>query len=320
MGIKALTVAEQKNGKLTGVSYELLTVARKLNSEILTACLAESADSLANDLASRGGGQVLAVSNPALKYYNDETYCNVLTALIDKYQPNVVIGPSTFYGKALFGRLAAVNDGAMASDITGISAEGDSITITRPTYGGNVITKLSGLAGKIFFLTVRPKVFDESREGKGQVVSETVPDSLFESKASVKEVVADTGGSVNLAEADIIVSAGRGIRGPENISLIQRLADSLGGALGASRAIVDAGWIDYSKQVGQTGKTVNPKLYFAVGISGAIQHLVGMQTSKTIVAVNRDKDAPIFSIASYGIVGDLFEVVPALTAKFESAK
>ncbi|UCD93788.1 MAG: electron transfer flavoprotein subunit alpha/FixB family protein [Candidatus Zixiibacteriota bacterium] len=321
MGIKVLTVTEQKDGKISNVSFELVTAAHKVGGEVMTACLGESADSIAGDLASRGAGKVLAVSNPALKYFNDDVYANIITELIKKYQPQLVIGPATFYGKALFGRLAAMNDGAMASDVTDLSLEDGKLTVTRPTYGGNVIFDLVNQAeGKIFFVTLRPKVLDESSGGDGEVVSESVDASLMEAKAAVREMVTSSGQSVNLNEADVIVSAGRGIRGPENIALIQKLADSLGAALGASRAIVDAGWIEYLHQVGQTGKTVNPKLYFAVGISGAIQHLVGMQTSKTIVAVNRDKDAPIFNIASYGIVGDLFEIVPALTAKFEANK
>lgn len=319
MSIKVLTIAEQKDGKLSNVSYELLSVAGETGGELLTACLAESADSLATELSARGGGKVLAVSNPALKYCNDEIYAKVLTELINKYQPQLVIGAATFFGKALIARLAALNNGAMASDITELKIDGDKITITRPAYGGNVIVNLSGQEGKIFFVTIRPKVFDEAAGGEGEVVAETVTDAAFEAKTTVKESVADSGQSINLTEADIIVAAGRGIRGEENLPIIQKLADAMGAGLGASRAIVDAGWIAYSHQVGQTGKTVNPKLYFAIGISGAIQHLVGMQTSKTIVAINRDKDAPIFNIASYGIVGDLFEIVPALTEKFESA-
>ena len=321
MSIKVLTVAEQKDGKLSNVSFELVTAARKVSGEVMTACLAESADAIAGDLASRGAGKVLAVSNPALKYFNDEACASVITELIKKYQPQLVIGPATFYGRALFGRLAAMNDGAMASDVTDLSLEDGKLTVTRPAYGGNVIFDLVNQAeGKIFFVTLRPKVLDESSGGDGEVVSESVDASLMESKTAVKEMVTSSRQSVNLNEADVIVSIGRGIRGPENIEMIQKLADSLGAALGASRAIVDAGWIEYLHQVGQTGKTVNPKLYFAIGISGAIQHLVGMQTSKTIVAVNRDKDAPIFNIASYGIVGDLFEIIPALTAKFEANK
>ncbi|MEW5922491.1 MAG: electron transfer flavoprotein subunit alpha/FixB family protein [Candidatus Zixiibacteriota bacterium] len=321
MPVKVLTIAEQKDGKLSNISFELISVAKKTGGEIMTACLGEAAETLAGALASHGGGKVLAVSNPALKYFNDEIYAGVISALIKKYQPQLVIGPATFYGKALMARLAAVNDGAMASDITGINANGEVITITRPAYGGNVIVDLVSNANrKPFFITVRPKVFEESKGGDGEVAAETMDGGLFQSKANVKEMIAETGTSINLNEADIIVSAGRGIRGAENLPLIQKLADSLGAAVGASRAIVDAGWIEYRFQVGQTGKTVNPKLYFAIGISGAIQHLVGMQTSKTIVAVNRDKDAPIFNIASFGIVGDLFEIVPALTAKFEANK
>lgn len=320
MGLKILVVAEQKNGKLSNISFELITAARKVGGDIITTCLAENADSLAKELANHTEGKTLAISNPGLRFFNDEIYGNIITSLIAKYQPQIVIGPATFYGKALFARLAAMNDGAMASDITGIRLDGDNVVITRPAYGGNVIVDLSHKEDKLFFVTVRSKIFEESRQGGGEVVVETADSTLFNSKASVREMIVETGQSVNLTEADIIVTAGRGIRGPENIPLVKNLADALGAALGASRAIVDAGWISYSHQVGQTGKTVNPKLYFAVGISGAIQHLVGMQTSKTIVAINRDKDAPIFNIASYGIVGDLFEVVPALAAKFQLAK
>lgn len=317
--MKALLIAEQKEGNLSNVSLELITAAKEIGAEIITAVLAESADSIASTVAAKGGGKVLAVSNPALKYFNDEIYAKVMGKLIEKYQPDIVIGPATFYSKGLVARLAAMNDGAMASDVTGLSADGGKITVRRPTYGGNVLMDITAKEGKTFYITVRPKIFAESSGGDGEVSVETINDSLFQSKSQVKERVGSTGQKVSLTEADIIVSVGRGIRGPENIEIIQKLADSLNAALGASRAIVDAGWIEYPHQVGQTGKTVNPKLYFAIGISGAIQHLVGMQSSKTIVAINRDKDAPIFNIASYGIVGDLFEVVPALTAKIEAA-
>jgi electron transfer flavoprotein alpha subunit len=320
MSIGVLLVAEQKNGKLSNVSFELISAAKKIGGDIITVCLAESADGLASELAKRGGGKVLAVSNPALKYHNDEILGKVITGLIKKYQPQVVLGLATFYGKALFARLAALNGGAMASDITGLKAEGEKIIITRPSYGGNVIVDLTNGDGKILFATIRPKIFEESKDGSGEVVAESVDPTLLAARGMVKEMVVESGQSVNLTEADIIVTAGRGIRGPEGLPLIKKLADTLGAGLGASRAIVDAGWIAYSHQVGQTGKTVNPKLYFAIGVSGAIQHLVGMQTSKAIVAVNRDKDAPIFNIATFGIVGDLFEIVPALTAKFEANK
>lgn len=320
MSMKALLIAEQKEGKLSNVTLELITAAKGIGAEIMTAVLAESADSIASEVASKGGGKVLAVSNPALKYFNDEVYARVIGELIKKHQPEIVIGPATIYGKALVSRLAAICGGAMASDATGLKSEEGKVIARRPTYGGNVLMDISAKAGKTFFITIRPKIFAEATGGDGEVSAETVDDSAFQSKTEVKERVGASGQTITLSEADVIVSAGRGIRGPENVELLQKMANSLNAALGASRAIVDAGWIEYPHQVGQTGKTVNPKLYFAVGISGAIQHLVGMQSSKTIVAINRDKDAPIFSIASYGIVGDLFEIVPALTAKFESAK
>lgn len=320
MSVKVLALAEHKNEKLSHVSFELFSVARKIGGELTTMILAENAAELAKELAAHGGGKVAAVSNPGFKYFNDSVYCKAITELIGKYQPNLVLIPATFYGKALAARLAAANGAAMVSDITGLAAEGDRIVFTRPSYGGNVIANVAGVSGKLTVATVRPKVFDESREGAGEVISETVSDAVFNVKSSVKEMVVESGQSVNITEADVIVAAGRGIRGPENLALVEGLAKAVGGAVGASRAIVDAGWIQYRFQIGQTGKTVNPKLYFALGISGAIQHLVGMQTSRTIVAVNRDKEAPIFKIASYGIVGDLFEIVPALTRKFESVR
>lgn len=315
--MKVLAVTLQKEGKIISAAYEVIEAAKGLGGELYSAVLAENADEVAQEVARRGGGKVLSVSNPALKHFNDESYANVLTALMEKYNPDVVLGPATFYGKALFSRLAALNGGRMASDVTKIEADGDSVKVSRPTYGGNVISTVEPNGGP-FFITVRPKIFPESSDGQGEVVTESLDDSLFQSRSEVKEVKMEASGAENLAEADVIVSAGRGIKGPDNVDLIKKLAKSLNAAFGASRAIVDAGWVEYKHQVGQTGRTVNPKLYVAVGISGAIQHLVGMQTSKTIVAINKDKDAPIFNVATYGIVGDLFDVVPALTKKFEA--
>jgi electron transfer flavoprotein alpha subunit len=296
----------------------LLEAAKKIGGDIITAILAEDAAPLAADLASKGGGTVLAVSNSNLKFINDEVYAKVLKELIGKHSPDVVLAPATFYGKAVMSRLAAMNGGSMVSDATGLEAEGDAVVAIRPSYGGNVMSRVTSAGAKPFFVSVRPKIFPESRDGAGEVVSESVDASCFESRTTVREMKAGSAGTQNLAEADVIVSAGRGIKGPENVALVQDLATSVGGAFGASRAIVDAGWVPYAHQIGQTGRTVNPKLYFAVGISGAIQHLVGMQTSKTIVAINKDKDAPIFNVASYGIVGDLFEIVPVLTKKFQA--
>ena len=316
--MKIFAVALQKDGNLVSASYELIEAAKSLGGELYSVILAEDAKNLASDLASHGGGKVLAVSNPSLKYFNDEVYVKVLKELINKYKPDVIIGSATFYGKALFGRLAAVMGGPMASDITDISLDGDQIVATRPNYGGSVISRIGKTNDKPFFATLRMKIYPESSGGDGEVIEETVADNAFESNTQIKEMKVESAGALTLTEADVIVAVGRGIKGPENIPMVKDLASALKAAFGASRAIVDAGWTEYANQVGQTGKTVNPKLYIAIGISGAIQHLVGMQTSKTIVAVNKDKDAPIFNIANYGIVGDAFEIVPALTNKFKA--
>lgn len=315
--MKLLVIAFQKDGHPTSASFEVLTAAQSTGADISTAILAEDAATAANELASRGGGSVLAVSNPALKFVNEEVYAKVIGSLIDSQKPDAVFAPATFHGKALTSRLAARHGGAMASDITSLALESGQLVVSRPNYGGSVITKLSAQHGP-FFVTIRPKIFAESKSGSGTVVPTNVDASCFTSRTSVLEGKSGGGGSANLAEADTIVSVGRGIKGPENVPLVQELADSLHAAFGASRAVVDAGWMPYQHQVGQTGRTVNPKLYVAVGVSGAIQHLVGMQTSQTIVAINKDKDAPIFNVSTYGIVGDLFEIVPALTKKFKA--
>jgi len=316
--MKILNVALQKDGKLVSASLELIAAAKELGGEIYTVVLAADMAALADELAAKGGGKVLAVANPALGYFNEEVYAKVISELIGKYSPDLVLGSATFYGAALFSRLAAKNGGSMVSDVTALAADGDKVIATHPTYGGSVISQFSGRGDGALFATLRGKIFPESADGAGEVVGESVDAACFEAKTVVKEIKSESTGTKNLAEADIIVSAGRGIKGQENVGLVQGLADALGAAFGASRAIVDADWVRYSQQVGQTGRTVNPKLYVAVGISGAIQHLVGMQTSKAIVAINKDKDAPIFNIATYGIVGDLFDIVPALTKKFKA--
>jgi len=314
--MKILTIAEQKENQLANISFEPIGAAKSLGGEVCTALLAGNGGDMAARLAAKGA-KVFAFIHPDLRYFHDEAYARILKALIDREKPDIVIGSATFYGKALMARLAALCGGGMASDCTGLTMDGNGVTARRPAYGGNLFFALQNNSSAPFFITIRPKALPEASDGAGGAVApETVHPALLAVKAKVKARNAEAGGRVSLTEADIVVSGGRGIRGPENFKLIEELAESLGAAVGASRAIVDAGWVQYMHQVGQTGKTVNPKLYIAVGISGAVQHLVGMRSSKTIVAVNRDKDAPIFNIATYGIVGDLFEVVPALARKF----
>jgi electron transfer flavoprotein alpha subunit len=315
--MKVLIIALQKNGSPVSASYELIGAAKSISSDISTVYMAESANDSAQALASRGGGKVLAVSNPLFKYFNEELYANAVNEVIKKYQPEVILAPASFNGKALLSRVAAVNGGCMASEAIGLSVENGQLVVARSHFGGSVISKVIKNGSSPFFVTVRLKIFPESKEGTGEVTNEQIDAGKISAKSKVVESKVEAAGELSLTEADIIVSAGRGLKGPEHVHIVQELAKAVGGAFGASRAIVDAGWVPYAYQVGQTGKTVNPKLYFAIGISGAIQHLVGMRTSGTIVAINKDKDAPIFNVANYGIVGDAFEIVPALTEKFK---
>lgn len=317
--MKILTIAEQKDGLLVNVSLEPIGAAKTLGGEVGSAIMGSGIDAVSTTLAAKGG-KVFAFDHAGLKHFHDEAYARLLKGLIDREKPNLVLGSATFYGKSLMARLCALCGGGMASDCTGLTVNGGIVTALRPAYGGSVYQKIQSRGTAPFFLTLRPKAFSEAVNADGgQVIKEAVADSLLETKAKVTGRVSESGGRVNLTEADIIVTAGRGIRAAENFKLVEDLALALKGAVGASRAIVDAGWVPYQYQVGQTGKTVNPKLYFAVGVSGAVQHLVGMRSSKTIVAINRDKDAPIFNIATFGIVGDLFEIMPALTKKFKEA-
>jgi electron transfer flavoprotein alpha subunit len=316
--MKILVIAEQKDGKATTASFEALGAVSGFGGEIATAALAENATGLAGELAGAGGGRTFAVSNAALGAFDLKIFTAVCKELIDTFSPDLVVAPGTVTGKALLAALAVKTNGGMVSDAVALRVDSDSAVATKPQYGGKAICEISanGSAGP-FFVTLRPKAFDAASSGAGEVVEHSVSDSCFTPSLKVTESNKSAGETVKLEEADAVVSFGRGLQGEENIPLVQDLADSLGGALGASRAVVDAGWIEYKHQIGQTGKTVSPRLYVTVGISGAIQHLVGMQSSKTIVAINKDKDAPIFNVASYGIVGDAMEIVPALSERIK---
>jgi len=317
--------AQQKNGKVAGVTYELLNVGRQLadskSSELTAVVFGSGIEDQAADLFKYGADNVLYVDNPDFATFVDDAYTAVLAHLIDGSKPEIVIGSATFYGKSLFSRLAAKLKCGLAADCNGLGLRDDGMLVaTKPAFGGNVWLSVVFPEKRPQLITMRPKVVAEAVKDdskSGSVEKPDVPADMFASKIRITGSSGGEGGTVSLTEADVVVSGGRGLKAPENFKMVQELADALGGAMGASRAVVDAGWIEYSHQVGQTGKTVNPKLYFALGISGAIQHLVGMQASGTIVAINRDKDAPIFKVSSYGIIGDVFEVVPALIEKFK---
>jgi electron transfer flavoprotein alpha subunit len=318
--------AEQKQGKITNPVFELISVGLELakarKCQLWGVIIGENLDQQVSLLLEYGLDKIIQAENPKLAPFIEENYAQVLQDLAIEYKPELILGPATFYGKSLFPRLGVKLQTGVAADCIKITidpASGD-VAATRPTYGGNVLAEITFNQVRPQLVTLRPKAFREATKNTnkgGEVIKKQISDDKLTSSKQVKEVVKEAGTMANLAEADIIVSGGRGLKGPENFHLVQELAQVLGGAWGATRAVVDAGWVPYPHQVGQTGKTVNPKLYIACGISGAIQHLVGMQSAKVIVAINKDKDAPIFKVATYGIVGDVFEILPALTRKLK---
>ncbi|MCH9030810.1 MAG: electron transfer flavoprotein subunit alpha/FixB family protein [candidate division Zixibacteria bacterium] len=315
--MKTLVVGEVSNGALTSVSVEALGAAQSLGGEIQCVILSDDSNSAAEKMASCGGGVVIAVSHESLKNFDQNVWSAALAEVCDKVKPQIVIAGASLRTRAALSALAARLGAGMASDVTGLRLDGETPVAIRPSYGGKAVLEVSpnGVSAP-FIVTTRPKAFSPAPEGGGEVKAESLSPESLESKTKTVDSVSEESQAVKLDEADIVVSFGRGIQGPDNIPMVQKLCDSLGAALGASRAVVDAGWIEYKHQVGQTGKTVSPKLYITVGISGAIQHLIGMQSSKVIVSINKDKDAPIFNVASYGIVGNAMEIVPAMTARF----
>ncbi|KPK42079.1 MAG: electron transfer flavoprotein subunit alpha [Omnitrophica WOR_2 bacterium SM23_29] len=326
-GYKGVWVfGEQKKGIIQSVVYELLCEGRRLADELSVelACvlMGEAMESKAQELIWRGADKVYLAENPKLKNYQDEPYTNVIVELIKEFKPEIFLSGATSIGRSLVSRIAAKLQTGLTADCTklGIDKEKRLLLQTRPAFGGNIMATILCTNYRPQMATVRHKVFKEApmdKTRKGQVIKRQYPEALYESRAKLIDIVEEISETVNLAEADIIVSGGRGLGKPEGFRVIEELAKVLGGAVGASRSAVDAEWIPYSHQVGQTGKTVCPKIYFACGISGQIQHLAGMSSSEIIVAINKDPHAPIFNVATYGIVGDLYEFVPALTQKFK---
>lgn len=318
--------AEQKKGKLQTVGFELLgkaqELAKKLNTEVAAVLLGHNMEQQAKELISRGADIVYLVDKEELANYQSEPYTEVLVKLTRKYKPEVFLCGATTIGRSLISRVAVKINAGLTADCTGLDIDPEKKILlqTRPAFGGNIMATIITPNHRPQMSTVRHKVMKEiepDKNRKGKIIKEDVESSLLVSRTKLLDIVEEIESTVKLAEADIIVSGGRGLRDPKNFALIQDLAKTLGAAVGSSRAAVDAGWMPYSHQVGQTGRTVCPKIYFAIGISGQIQHLVGMQSSDIIVAINNDPSAPIFQVATYGIVGDLFEIVPALTKKFK---
>lgn len=311
-----VAVMEQREGALRKVSFEVLSAARRLAEALggtVDALLcASGAVSGAGDLGRNGADRVLTATHADFGLYQPDGYAATI-AEAGKTAAAVVFA-ATATGRDLAPRVAARLGVGLASDVTELAVEGGKVVVTRPVYAGKALQRLR-LDGTPALLSIRPNTVQPSEAPKsGAVTSFPVP--AFTPRVRVTGIKAPATAALDVAEASIVVSGGRGLKEPAQFKLLEDLAAALGNAaVGASRAVVDAGWRDHAAQVGQTGKTVSPTLYIAVGISGAIQHLAGMRTAKTIVAINRDKDAPIFKVADYGIVGDLFEVVPRLTAE-----
>jgi len=318
--------AEHRSGEVCQIAFELLGSGRKLADDLsvpLSAVLIGSdVEKEAQRLFAYGADNVYLVEDESLKLYNDESYADIFVQLIKSYKPEIVLMGATTYGRSLAPRVASrLNTGLTADCIElEIDPEKKILMQTRPAFGGNLMATIICPNHRPQMSTVRPKVMkplqpDENRQG--EIIRPEV-NINSNTKVKVVDVVRTLYETVNLAEADIIVSGGRGLGDPKNFALVEELARVLGGAVGASRATVDAGWIDYSHQVGQTGKTVGPKVYFACGISGAIQHLAGMSSSDIIIAINKNPDAPIFKVATFGIVGDVLEVLPQLIKEFKT--
>jgi electron transfer flavoprotein alpha subunit len=313
---KVLVLTEVKDGKMRNVSYEVLTVANQVaaGGEVIAALFADNAPSYRDDIGKYGAAK-LYVTDVHAANSTFEASTQAFIQLIQEIQPDVVLVGHTAMGKELAPRVAARFAAGLISDCTGIETDGKTITFTRPIYAGKAFQKKTFQKGTVF-ATLRPNNI-EIVEQPTQTELVSFQPEMKELRTIVKEIVRKTVGRVDLSEAKIIVSGGRGVKSAEGFRPLQELADVLGGAVGASRGACDADYCDYSLQIGQTGKVVTPELYIACGISGAIQHLAGMSNSKIIVAINKDPEAPIFQIADYGIVGDLFEVVPLLTAEFK---
>lgn len=323
MAYAVLAVLEQRNGNFRKISYEILSEARrladKLGGDVAALIFGENIDSLANEVAPYGADTVFLADDPIFATYSPDASSKTTAQLIKKIAPKIVLFGATATGKDLSPRVAAALDVGLATDCIALEISDGEIFARRPMYAGKVIAEVK-FKDSPALASLRANVFPvETKDGASQVNVEKaeVPVSKDGLKAVVKEIIARSGGKLDVSEATIIVSGGRGMKGPENFKILEDLADVLGAAVGASRAAVDAGWRPHSDQVGQTGKTVSPNLYIACGISGAIQHLAGMSSSKCIVAINKDPDAPIFQKADYGIVGDLFDVVPRLTEELK---
>lgn len=322
MARKVLVLGEVRDGSLRNVSFEAIGAAKTVSDggEVIGVLIGESVNALGRELVQYGADRVIVIEDEKLKQYTSDGFSQALLAVIDQEKPEGLIVGHTALGKDLTPKIAAKLSSGLISDATGIEAVGENIIFTRPIYSGKAFEKKIITDGFIF-ATIRPNNIaplekNESRIGEVASLAVTISDL----RSIIKDIVRKASEGVDLSEAKVIISGGRGVKSAEGFQPLKELAQVVGGAVGASRGACDAEYCDYSLQIGQTGKVVTPDLYIACGISGAIQHLAGMSNSKVIVAINKDPEANIFKVADYGIVGDLFEVVPLLTEEFKKLK
>jgi electron transfer flavoprotein alpha subunit len=317
-----LIFAEQRDAKLKKSAFEAVSAARTLANQLNASCVAlvvgSGIEGVAGELGAYGASRVIAVDAPKLARHSNSAFARVIAEVAAKEQAAIVILPASQMGKDLAPRVAVKLNAGLAADCIALRVENGDVIATRPVFAGKTLLDVK-VKTPVKVFTLRPNVFPAAKTG-GSVAAENMEVPVDDT--DLTSVVTETSvasGRPDVTEADIIVSGGRGMKGPENFHLVEELADVLSAGVGASRAVVDAGWRPHDEQVGQTGKTVSPALYVACGIAGAVQHLAGMSSSKYIVAINKDKDAPIFQVADYGIVGDVMEILPELTTQLKQS-
>lgn len=322
MSKKVLVLAEAREGALRNVSYEAIAAGKQISNggEVVSVLLGDSVKDLAVELGKYGADRVITVEHPHLKQYTSDGYGQALLAVIDQEDPEAIVFGHTALGKDISPKIASKLQTGLVSDVTAIEGEGDAAVYIRPIYSGKAFEKVKVKDG-IEFITIRPNnIAPLAKDDSKSAGVSSLSVDITNLRTIIKEVVRKSSEGVDLSEAKVVIAGGRGVKSEEGFAPLKELADVLGGAVGASRGACDADYCDYSLQIGQTGKVVTPDLYIAAGISGAIQHLAGMSNSKIIVAINKDPEANIFKVADYGIVGDLFEVIPLLTEEFKQLK
>lgn len=322
MSKKVLVLGEAREGVLRNVSFETIAAAKKISGsgEVVAVLLGDSVSSLSEEMIQHGADRVITVEHENLKQYTSDGFGQGFMAVYEQEQPEAIVFGHTALGKDLSPKIASKLASGLISDVTSIEGEGDDAVFIRPIYSGKAFEKVKNKEG-LLFITIRPNNIAPLEHDAGRTGDvSSIEVDVTNLRTIISEVVRKTTEGVDMSEAKVVVAGGRGVKSAEGFEPLQELANLLGGAIGASRGACDADYCDYSLQIGQTGKVITPDLYIGVGISGAIQHMAGMSNSKVIVAINKDPEAEIFKVADYGIVGDLFEVIPLMIEEFKKVK